>query len=194
MSSSLPVILASSSPYKRRLMERLPVDVQTVSPGVDEVALDGESPSDLARRLAVAKARTVADDHPGRFVIGSDQVAALDDEILGKPGSRQRAIEQLLALQGRTHRLITAVGVAASDGSIESTVVTYEMDMRPLSRDQIAGYVDDDTPLDCAGSYKIEAGGIRLFTATRGSDPTAIEGLALTRVWSLLLSAGIDDG
>ncbi len=193
MSSKPTVILASSSPYKHRLMGRLPVDFDAVGPGVDETRRDGEAPIDLARRLAIDKARAVANTHPNRIIIGSDQVAAIDGDILGKPGSRRRAIEQLAALEGQTHRLITAVSVASSAGSIDSTVVEYEMEMRPLSRNQIERYVDDDTPLDCAGAYKIEAGGIRLFTATRGSDPTAIEGLALTRVWSLLLDAGIDD-
>ncbi len=190
MPDNPPLILASSSPYKRRLMRRLGVDFTTCSPNIAEVRRPGESPATMTRRLATEKAQAIIEQVPYALVVGADQTAALDDRLFGKPQTRRRAIAQLQALQGRTHHLITAVALVGPDGDVHTSTSTYEMVMRPLTTAQIELYVDKDEPFDCAGSYKIEEAGIRLFEATRGDDPTAIEGLPLTRVWSLLIEAG----
>ena len=184
------LVLASSSPYKRRLMRRLGIEFDSVSPEIDESRLDGESPTEMACRLAEAKAMTIRQRRPDAWVIGADQIAASGDRVFGKPGGRDEAISQLEQLEGTTHQLITAVALSHRDKAADVSVTTYDMVMRPLTPDQIRRYVDEDTPFDCAGSYKIEQAGIRLFEATRGDDPTAIEGLPLTRVWTLLLEAG----
>ncbi len=187
-----PLILASSSKYKRRLLARLPTEFGVRTPGIDESRHAGESPAQMARRLAVEKARVIHEQESDALVLGSDQVAAKDDRIFGKPGSQDRAVEQLQKLQGATHQLITAVALADPDGGVETATAVYEMVMRRLTTDEIRAYVDEDRPVDCAGAYKIEAAGIRLFEATKGDDPTAIEGLPLTKVWGLLLDAGVE--
>lgn len=184
------LILASASPYKRALLARLPVKFDIIDADIDESAQPDESPELLARRLARAKAQEVARQNRGAYVLGGDQVIALGDQRFSKPNTTARAVEQLLTLQGKTHRLITAVCLVPPKGPPKQDQVIFEMVMRPLNRAQIEAYVAEDTPLDCAGSYRIEAAGIRLFEATRGDDPTAIEGLPLTRVWSMLIDAG----
>lgn len=188
-----PVILASSSPYKRRLFERLGIDFQSQNSDVEECRKSGESPQQMAQRLALKKAQTVAKQVPRGYVVGSDQVIALGTRIFQKPGDRQRAIEQLKALEGETHRLLNSVCLVCPDDGIEQSTAVYEMVMRSLDEKQIRRYVDRDRPFDCAGAYRIESAGVRLFEATRGDDPTAIEGLPLTRVWTLLLRAGWSD-
>lgn len=194
MAPSFPLVLASSSPYKRALLSRLAIEFDAHASGIDETPKKDEKPTQLADRLAKAKARAVARDFPKSYVLGSDQVIALGDQIFHKPESRQGAIDQLTALQGHTHRLINSICLRTPRGDISTDQVVYEMVMRPLTRSQIISYVDADEPLDCAGSYRIEAAGIRLFEATRGDDPTAIEGLPLTRVWTLLVAVGWTDG
>lgn len=189
------LLLASASPYKRRLLARLPVQFDTFDPDVDETPQPGEPPLELARRLAAAKAQRVPEKESraaldDTYILGSDQVIAIDTRIFHKPGDRAGAVEQLRALQGRSHRLITAICLRHPDGHLARAEASFEMVMRPLSRRAIENYVDEDEPFGCAGSYRIEAAGIRLFEATRGDDPTTIEGLPLTRVWSLLLQAG----
>lgn len=188
-----PLVLATGSRYKRRLMERLGVDFSSRSADIDESRRSGESPLEMARRLAADKADAVASADPDAAVLASDQVPALGDRIFRKPGGRRAAVEQLRRLAGSTHQLVTAVALQTPDGRLHTDEVVYQMQMRPLTDDQIRRYVDEDAPFDCAGAYKIEAAGIRLFEATRGDDPTAIQGLALTRVWSLLLQAGWTD-
>ncbi len=193
MASFPALILASSSPYKRDLLGRLGLPFRAVSPELDERRGPGESPLKMARRLAADKADALTDAFPEAAILGSDQVIALGDRIFGKPGTAQRAVEQLGALQGRTHQLITAVQLRMPDGSHHRAEASYQMQMRSLNPDQIRAYVDEDHPLDCAGAYRIEKAGIRLFEATRGDDPTAIEGLPLISVWSILLAAGFHD-
>lgn len=195
MSRSQSLVLASSSKYRRRLLDRLDIEFTVKSPEVDEFRRQNEAPCQMARRLAAAKARAIATDHPDKLVLGADQVVTLDDRIFQKPGDRTRAIEQLNQLSGKTHRLITAVALVSpgDEAPLREGTSIYEMEMRPLTDAAIRRYVDADRPFDCAGSYKIEAGGVRLFEATRGDDPTAIEGLPLMRVWSMLLDAGWND-
>lgn len=143
-----------------------------------------------ARRLAALKASTVAERHPDACVLGADQVVAVDGLLLTKPGSVEAAVDQLKTLSGRTHRLVNAIALRTPSGSILEDTIAFEMQMRELTDSQIRAYVEEDTPLDCAGSYKIESAGIRLFRALRGDDYTAIIGLPLTRVRNILETAG----
>lgn len=185
--------MASGSKYKRRLLERLGVDFETVASAVGESAADDESAEDTAKRLAAAKATDVAARRPGQYVLGADQTIELDGDRLRKPLSRDAAVDQLKRLSGRTHDLWCAVALAAPEYEPSVECVQFEMVMRELRDSTIASYVDEDEPLDCAGSYRIEAGGIRLFRAMRGDDYTAIIGLPLTRVRRLLERAGFFD-
>lgn len=176
--------------YRRELLGRLGVEFDAISADVDESRRPGEAPIALARRLACAKAQAVAADHPDAFVIGSDQIIALGDEVLSKPGSAVRAREQLGRMSGREHLLATAVCLRSPSGALEQSVTSFAMAMRNLDEDEISRYVEEDEPLDCAGSYRIEAGGIRLFESLRGDDYTAIIGLPLTRVRAHLEALG----
>lgn len=186
------LILASTSPYRRQLLQRLGLAFECLAPDCDEEALKDPrlAPAALAESLAVAKARSIAPQYPGACVIGSDQVACLDDAILGKPGSRERAIAQLSQLQGRTHALLTAVCVIAPDGSEQVFHDRTELDMLPFDTAALARYVDRDQPFDCAGAYKLEAGGIGLFAAIRSADHSAITGLPLLALAAHLRTLG----
>ncbi|KGM57537.1 septum formation inhibitor Maf [Lysobacter arseniciresistens ZS79] len=183
------LVLASTSPYRRELLARLGIAFDTARPEVDETPLPGESPTDLACRLAVAKAAAVAAGGDA-WVIGSDQVAELDGRALGKPGSRERAIGQLQSMSGRAVEFRTGVCVAGGDGvprfSLDTTVVRF----RTLGDDEIARYVDAEQPFDCAGSFKSEGLGITLFEAIETRDPTALVGLPLIETARLLRAAG----
>lgn len=183
------LILASTSSYRRQLLQRLGLPFETASPEVDETRLDGEAPHALAMRLATAKAAAVSAMNLEACVIGSDQVIAIGDQVLSKPHTVQRAIEQLSKLSGDTHHLITAVCVDYN-GQRLTRSMTHEMVMRPLTTEEIADYIALDEPLDCAGSYKIEGAGIRLFESLRGDDYTSIIGLPLTLVHRMLRDIG----
>jgi len=187
-----PLVLASTSPYRRALLERLAVPFEQVDPGVDERAVVGTqewSPRETALALAQAKARAVAWAHPDRLILGSDQVCACDGRILGKPGDRAGAIAQLAGLQGRTHQLFTAVCWIAE--GVETTWVDLTtLTMLPLDPAAIERYVDRDEPWDCAGSYKLERGGIGLFERVESADHTAVIGLPLLQVARELRSRG----
>ncbi len=186
-----PLILASGSRYKRELMARLSLPFHTVSPDIDESPHRGEAASAVALRLAAEKARAVAALHPEAYVIGCDQVIALDDTLLHKPGDVEGAKAQLRRLQGRPHALLCAVALCWPQGGEPLTALAkVTMVMRPLDEAQIAAYVARDMPLDCAGSYKLEEAGVRLFSRMQGDDYTAIVGLPLTRVMDLLEQAG----
>ncbi|MFP4596856.1 MAG: Maf family protein [Persicimonas sp.] len=184
------IVLASGSRYKQRLMRRLGLSFDICPADIDESAAPREAPEALAGRLARQKARRVAQVRPDTWIIGADQVIALGDKRFSKPGDELSARAQLAELSGRTHRLITAVALLSPAGEFFEDVVVFEMQMRTLADEEIAAYVAEDMPLDCAGSYKIEAGGIRLFRALRGDDYTAIVGLPLTRVRTLLERGG----
>lgn len=185
-------MLASTSPYRRRLLARLGVDFDVASPDVDEEREAPDAgPDVVARALARAKALAVAARAgAGAVVVGSDQVCALGAERLGKPGSVERACEQLGRLAGRTHELITAVA-CVHDGGVEEFVDRTRLEMRALSADEIRSYVAVDQPLDCAGSYKLEAAGIGLFERIESADWTAIEGLPLLQLAGLLRRLGV---
>lgn len=190
--SPRPIVLASTSPYRRELLGRLGVAFEVASPGVDESALAGESPDTLARRLAEAKGRAVAERFPDALIIGSDQVADLDGRQLHKPGNRDNAIDQLLAASGRQVRFVTAVTlVDAASGVARTRSVDTTVTFRPLDRPLIERYVDLEQPFDCAGSAKAEGLGIALIERIDSSDPTALIGLPLIAVTELLAACGV---
>ena len=184
------LILASTSSYRREVLARLRLPFDIVRPDTDETALPGEAPLALAQRLAEAKAAAVAALHPAAWVIGSDQVAELDGQALGKPGGREAAIAQLTAMSGRAVRFRTGVCLSragtASRGALDTTTVRF----RALDADDIARYVDAEQPYDCAGSFKSEGLGIVLFDAIESQDPTALIGLPLIATARLLRGAG----
>lgn len=185
------LILASTSAYRRALLERLGLPFDTARPDVDETPLSDETPQALAVRLARAKAEAVLDPtQPDDWVIGSDQVAELDEEPLGKPGSTARAEAQLRAMSGREVRFLTAVCLAGPGGRRLEALDVTTVHFRPLSNGEIARYVDRERPLDCAGSFKSEGLGITLFEAIENRDPTALVGLPLIATARLLREAG----
>lgn len=187
-----PLILASTSRYRRELLGRLRLPFEVESPGVEETALPGEAPAALAARLALAKAAAVAGRHPGAVVIGSDQVAECRGRALGKPGTAPRAAEQLSAASGSTVVFHTAVAVLAP-GPAGPQVHTDEtrVQFRKLSAAEIERYVALDEPLDCAGSFRSEGLGVALFEAVETRDPTALIGLPLIWLAGALASAGL---
>lgn len=191
--SSPPLILASTSPFRRALLDRLGLAFTCVAPGIDETPAHGETPQVLVMRLAEAKARAVAASHPDALIIGSDQIACLDDNILGKPGDRERAIAQLEQCSGREVLFHTGLCVldAARDHA-EIFVEPFRVHFRSLSRAQIEGYVNREQPFDCAGSFKSEGLGIVLFDRLEGEDPNTLIGLPLIRLVRLLEAHGLD--
>lgn len=188
---TLPLILASSSRYRRELLERLPVTFTCESPEIDESPLEGETPRETALRLSKEKALAVAHQHPGAIVIGSDQVADLNGEKLGKPHTRERAIAQLERMQGQTILFTTALSVVNPQGEVETVESITRVKMRALSRETIEAYVDIEEPYDCAGSAKIEKLGIALMEEVTSDDPTSLIGLPLMALTSLLSRAGL---
>jgi septum formation protein len=188
------IVLASTSRYRRELIERLGLAIECVSPPFDEEAAKGSlshlTAGELVVALARGKAASLSALDPDAIVIGADQVAEIDGEILGKPGTPERAVEQLSRLAGREHGLLT--GVAVSCGSrIETALDVHRLRMRALDPESIEVYVRRDAPLDCAGSYRVESLGIALFETLRGDDFTAIIGLPLTEVVTLLARFGV---
>jgi septum formation protein len=185
------LILASTSVYRRAQLERLGLPFEVVAPVTDEAAINPEGlpPERVALLRAGDKAAGVERLHPGATVIGSDQLVDLDGRILGKPGSSDSAIAQLQSLAGRPHRLITAVAIARSR-HVQSHVDTTTLWMRRLAADEIERYVAADQPLDCAGSYRIESRGIALFKKIETSDPSAIQGLPMIALVTLLRTLG----
>ena len=190
---SRPIILASSSPFRRELLERLHLEFSCISPDIDESRLEGESASHYVTRLAVEKAQKVAIDHPEAVVIGSDQCAVLGEDILGKPGDHKNAMQQLRNAQGKTVTFQTGVCVLCLDSAFQQQeVVPFEVDFRQLSDEQLDRYLKTETPYQCAGSFKSEAYGIALFQRMRGDDPTALVGLPLITLTGMLEQAGIN--
>jgi septum formation protein len=187
------LILGSTSRYRRELMQRLRVPFDVVSPDVDETPLPNESPQALATRLALTKAKAVAALHPEAVVIGSDQVADLNGEPLGKPGTHERATIQLQRMRGQTVIFQTAVSVVCKANAFEQTeLAQIKVRFRNLSNFEIEAYLRAEEPYDCAGSAKSEGLGIVLLDAIDNDDPTALIGLPMIRTSRLLRSAGID--
>ncbi len=178
----LRLVLGSTSSYRRTLLERLGVPFTVAAPNVDETPLPSEAPIDLVHRLARAKAEAVAQKQAKALVIGSDQLAVCGREVLGKPGSGERAIAQLRQLSGQRVTFYTAVHVVNSDsGSNEGHLDATTVHFRSLSDEEIKNYVARDKPYHCAGGFKIESLGVALFTRVESQDPTALVGLPL--IW-----------
>ena len=187
------LVLASTSRYRRELLARLRLPFDVEAPEVDERPLAGEAPGAMASRLALAKASAVGGRHAEAVVIGSDQVADLDGQGLGKPGDHERATAQLRAMRGRVVVFQTAVAVVcAATGFAESALVPITVRMRALSDAEIERYLRAEAPYDCAGSAKIETLGIALVESVASDDPTALIGLPLIQVSALLRAAGLD--
>lgn len=188
-----PLILASTSRYRRELLQRLRLSFDVVAPEVDESPRTGEMPAALAQRLALAKARDVAARRLDAVVIGSDQVADLAGEPIGKPGNHERAVAQLRTMRGRTVVFQTAVAVARPAIGYEKVLLApVTVRFRALQDDEIEHYLRAETPYDCAGSAKCETLGITLLDAIESDDPTALVGLPLIRTTQLLREAGLD--
>ena len=187
------LVLGSTSPYRRELLQRLRLPFDVVAPAVDEAARPGETPARLAPRLALDKAREVASRHAGAVVIGADQVADLQGQALGKPGHHAAALAQLQAMRGQWVVFHTAVAVLRADRGFEQVqVATVRVRFRDLSDTDIERYLALEQPYDCAGSAKCETLGIALLDVIESDDPTALVGLPLIRTCRLLREAGLD--
>lgn len=186
-----PLILASTSKYRGELLSQLGWPFEAKAPGVDEDKIKGQgkSPEEIALTLSKWKAEAVFAKHPDACVIGSDQVCTLEGRIFGKPGSIEKATEQISVMQGKSHELLTAVTICYPGGS-HSFLNRTTLHMRPLTLSQIHSYVKEDLPLDCAGSYKLESRGIKLFQKIDMDDHTAIIGLPLIELSNFLLKLG----
>ena len=189
----MAIVLASTSPYRRELLQRLRLPFEVLPPAVDETPLAGEAPLALALRLAQAKSVEVAQRRPDSIVIGSDQVAELDGEPIGKPNTHAAALEQLERMQGRRLVFHTAIAVAiAAKGRVEVESVPTAVTFRRLGRTALENYLRADVPYDCAGAAKIESLGIALVVRVESEDPTALIGLPLIRLTAMLQAAGIE--
>ncbi len=192
MTDSNPtLVLASTSPFRRELLERLQIPFVTLSPEVDESRHADESPRQLVLRLAEAKARAGATRFPDALIIGSDQVAVCGDSVLGKPGEHEKAKAQLRQLSGQTVTFLTGLCLFdARTDQADTCVVPFEVQFRDLDEARIERYLRAETPYNCAGSFKSEALGITLFQALHGEDPTSLIGLPLIELTSMLARAG----
>jgi len=186
-----PIVLASTSTYRRELLQRLRLPFSVQASRVDECALAGEAPRDTARRLALAKAEAVAAVRPGAIVIGSDQVADVEGEALSKPGTHEAALAQLTRMQGREVVFHTAIALVDPSGGQHLDDVPTVVRFRVLPVASLDAYLRAEQPYDCAGAAKIEALGITLVEAVRSDDPTALIGLPLIRLTTMLAACGI---
>ncbi|MCB0342661.1 MAG: septum formation protein Maf [Pseudobdellovibrionaceae bacterium] len=184
----MKIILASTSKYRRAQLESLGLTFSCKAPDVDEGAFKKEasSPKQLCELLARLKAESVAKNHPHDFVIGSDQLVDFNGEILGKPGTKQAAVEQLLKLSGHTHHLLTSLCVKIRD-EVSIYTETTKLKMRTWNEEEIKNYVDKDSPVDCAGAYKLESMGRMLFESIDSKDHSAIVGLPLMALTEIML-------
>lgn len=186
------LVLASSSPWRRQVLDKLGLPYRTKHPEIDETAAPSEAPADLVTRLALEKAQAVAPTFKQALIIGCDQVAVLDDRIIGKPGTHDRAREQLRAASGRTLTFLTGLCLLnTASGQHQIAVIPYHVHFRPLSDALIEGYLQHEQPYDCAGSFKSEAGGIVLFERLEGDDPNALIGLPLIELVQMLEREGV---
>jgi septum formation protein len=185
------IILASSSSYRRSLLQRLALTFEVASPDVDESAREAESPRDLVLRLAILKAEKLAVNHKDAFIIGSDQVACLDETVLTKPGNAQNAFRQLQMIRGKTVNFITGLALWSPHRmACDSCAVDYKVHFRDYTDDEISRYLQYEEPFDCAGSFKSEQLGISLVRAMQGDDPTALMGLPLIALSEMFREEG----
>ena len=184
------IILASSSEYKAAALRKLKIDFAQIDPNIDEALRDGEHPREACQRLALSKAKTVAENNPSAVVIGADQIGICKQNILAKTGDKQRAVDQILSISGELCYFFTAVAVAknnaASGVRTELMCDTTKVQLRQLNAREIQTYVELDNPISCAGSFKAESLGIALFERIETSDPSALIGLPLIGVTTLL--------
>ena len=186
------LILGSTSPFRHELLSRLGIPFDTATPNINESRLENESPIHLVERLALEKAKDVSRRFPDALIIGSDQVACIDDEILGKPGNRENAIAQLQKASGRTVVFFTGLCLLnAVTQKAQSFVEPFNVHFRKLNDEQIERYVDRERPFNCSGSFKSEGLGIALFERLEGDDPNALIGLPLIRLTNMLEKEGI---
>ncbi|MGE9764433.1 Maf family protein [Pseudomonas sp. PDM20] len=185
----LPLILASSSPYRRELLQRLRLPFECASPDIDETPLPGESAEQLVRRLAECKARALAQRYPAHLIIGSDQAAVNGSRILGKPHDIARATEQLKDASGKSVSFLTGLCLLNSQsGEARIDCIPFTVHFRDLDEARIRRYLEAEQPFDCAGSFKAEGLGVSLFRATEGEDATSLIGLPLIRLVDMLLA------
>lgn len=188
----LPLLLASSSPYRRELLARLQLPFAWAAPDIDEQRIGEEPAPELVKRLARHKAEALAASHPGNLIIGSDQVAVLGEQILGKPHTFEKACEQLLAASGNHVTFLTGVALLnTQSGHCEVDCVPFTVHMRELDLPRIERYLHAEQPYDCAGSFKCEGLGVSLFQSTHGCDATSLVGLPLIRLVDMLLKEGV---
>ncbi|MBE0439284.1 MAG: septum formation inhibitor Maf [Gammaproteobacteria bacterium] len=187
------LILGSSSPFRSELLSKLGLPFETASPDIDEQPLENEQAADLVKRLSEQKAQAIADRYPKALIIASDQVALLDNTILGKPGNHQNAVKQLMAASGKTVKFLTGLVLMNSQtGNIQSSVEMYSVEFKQLTPEQIEFYLNKEQPYQCAGSFKSEGFGISLFNKLQGNDPNTLVGLPLIRLTEMLKAEGID--
>jgi len=188
----LPLLLASSSPYRRELLTRLRLPFICSSPDIDESHRPGEAALELVQRLAKEKAQALASEFPDHLIIGSDQVAVLDGQILGKPHTFERALAQLSAASGSSVTFLTGLALLnSSTGQYQVDCVPFTVHMRELNQASITRYLHAEQPYDCAGSFKAEGLGVSLFQATEGCDATSLIGLPLIRLVDMLIKEGV---
>ncbi len=188
----MKIVLASTSPFRKTILEKLDLPFETLSPQTDETRLDNEPTEKLVQRLALAKAQAVADLCKDALIIGSDQVAVIDDEILGKPGTHEKAVKQLQRASGKTVRFFTGLCLLnTTTGKYQLEVVPFDVIFRTLTATQIENYLKKEKPYNCAGSFKSEALGICLFEKLQGDDPNTLMGLPLIRLVRMLEQEGV---
>jgi len=188
-----PILLASSSPYRRQLLEKLGLLFESESPDIDESALPDEQPYSLVKRLSLAKAEALRPRFEDHLIIASDQVASLNGRILTKPNGRDRAIDQLRLCSGQSVAFYTGLTVMNFSTQVtDTTVDTVEVTFRDLKQSSIERYIDQEQPFDCAGSFKVEGLGISLFSSLKGKDPNTLIGLPLIDLVSLLAKHGVE--
>lgn len=187
------LILGSTSPYRRELLQRLQCPFSTAAPDIDETRHSGETARAMVLRLSLAKARKVAEAYPDALIIGSDQCAVLQEQVIGKPGNHANAVKQLQNASGQRVEFLTGLCLLDSrTGEYQLDVVPFAVDFRELSLGEIDDYLHKDQPYNCAGSFRSESLGITLFKRMVGDDPTALMGLPLIRLSQMLQAAGVE--
>lgn len=186
------IVLASTSVFRKQLLEKLNIEFETASPDIDESALPGETPQQLVERLSLLKAKAIANDFPDSLIIGSDQVACNDGKILNKPGNFEKALKQLQDASGKAVTFYTGLTVFnSSNGATQTICDTFKVHFRNLNNEQITRYLEQEEPYNCAGSFKSEGFGISLFEKLEGNDPNALIGLPLIQLVRMLDNEGV---
>lgn len=187
------LVLGSSSPFRRALLEKLGLEFETASPNIDETTIQNETAEQLVYRLSQQKAAAIAKSYPEALIIGSDQVAVLDNTILGKPGNHDKAVEQLTNASGKKVRFLTGLTLLnAKTGQQQTCVEPFTVHFKQLSIKQIEYYLKQEQPYQCAGSFKSEGFGISLFSKLEGDDPNSLIGLPLIKLIEMLMAEDID--